>query len=261
MKAFLVRCYPARWRVRYGDEFEAILEERALGPFDVADILLGALDARLRFRGTDAAPHRQRGFTMSLRLGGSAAILGGILFTAGLVVASIDGADDGFPGLALILAGTAALLVALTGLSSFQARRHPRLIWAAFALPALGTALSCVGLVAMAVVGDRPIVADLSPWSIWFLGVLATVVGSALFALATYRTGALSRYAAAMLAGGSVLLLAVGVVGMGISGIGVAEALAPLLTLVGVLAFSAGWIALGWAAIRLDRPATEPRPT
>ena len=54
MRSFLIRCYPARWRARYGDEFEAILEERPLGPFDVADILLGALDARLRQRGRDA---------------------------------------------------------------------------------------------------------------------------------------------------------------------------------------------------------------
>jgi hypothetical protein len=51
MRAFLIRCYPARWRARYGDEFEAILEERPLGPFDVADILLGAVDAQLRLRG------------------------------------------------------------------------------------------------------------------------------------------------------------------------------------------------------------------
>ena len=51
MRSFLIRCYPARWRARYGDEFEAILEERPLGPFDVADILLGAFDAQLRLRG------------------------------------------------------------------------------------------------------------------------------------------------------------------------------------------------------------------
>ena len=50
MRTILVRCYPARWRARYGDEFLALLEERPLGPYDVADILLGALDARLRSR-------------------------------------------------------------------------------------------------------------------------------------------------------------------------------------------------------------------
>ena len=30
MTKFLIRLYPARWQARYGDEFEAILEERAL---------------------------------------------------------------------------------------------------------------------------------------------------------------------------------------------------------------------------------------
>lgn len=256
MRSLLLRCYPASWRARYGDEFEAILEERPLGPFDVADVLLAAIDAHLHVRGRRAASHRQRSFTMSLRLGGSAAILGGVLFLAGLVATSIDGSDEAFPGAALILAGTAALLIALVGLSSFQARRHPRLIWTAFAIPAFGTAVSCVGLVAMATLGDRPLVAGLSPWEIWMVGLFATVLGSALFALATYRTGAISRPAAGLLAAGSATLVAVLVVG--ISGLGAAigatDALAPALMFAGLLAFSIGWIALGVQAIRLERP-------
>ncbi len=254
MRSLLIRLYPASWRARYGVEFEAILEERPLGPFDVADILLAAIDAHLHLRGLGVASHRQRSFTMSLRLGGMAAILGGLLFMAGFVATSIDGSDEAFPGAALILAGTALLLLALVGLSSFQARRHPRLIWAAFVVPALGTVLSCVGIVAMAFVGDRHVVAGLSPWEIWIIGVFATVLGSALFAIATYRTRALSRPAAGMLAIGSGLLFAVLVVGMSgiwtaMDGVGVA------LMISGLLAFSAGWIALGWTAIRLDRPA------
>ena len=51
----LLRCYPARWRARYGDEFAAVLDERPLGPFDVADVLLGALDAHLHLRGLGAS--------------------------------------------------------------------------------------------------------------------------------------------------------------------------------------------------------------
>ena len=53
-----------------------MLEERALGPFDVADVLLGALDAHLHLRGLGAASEHRKGFTMSLRIGGYAAILG-----------------------------------------------------------------------------------------------------------------------------------------------------------------------------------------
>ncbi len=66
----LLRAYPARWRARYGDEFEALLAERPLGPFDIADILLGALDAQLKLRGLGAASEHRRGFSMSLRIGG-----------------------------------------------------------------------------------------------------------------------------------------------------------------------------------------------
>ena len=69
MIALLLRLYPARWRARYGDEFAAVLEERPLGPFDVADVLLGALDAHLHLRGLGAASQHAKGFAMSLRIG------------------------------------------------------------------------------------------------------------------------------------------------------------------------------------------------
>ena len=80
MTSLLIRCYPTRWRDRYGDEFAAVLEERTLGPFDVADILLGALDAHLHLRGLGAASEHRKGFAMTLRIGGYAAILGGLLW-------------------------------------------------------------------------------------------------------------------------------------------------------------------------------------
>ncbi len=255
MRSLLIRLYPATWRARYGAEFEAILEERPLGPFDVADILLGALDAQLRLRERGADTQKGMALSMSLRVGGAAAILGAILFLTGFVVTSIDNTVgvEAFPGAALILAGTALLLLALIGLSSFQARRHPRLIWAAFAVPAIGLTMTGVGIVAMAARGDGPFLAGLSPWEIWILGIFATVVGSGLFAIATYRTGALPRRAAGLLGAGSAVLLGVIVLMMGL--VGVPEGLVPALSLVGLVAFSAGWVALGWTAIRLNQPA------
>ena len=60
MIALLLRFYPARWRTRYGDEFGMLLGERRLGPFDVADVLLGALDAHLHLRGVGAASTQER---------------------------------------------------------------------------------------------------------------------------------------------------------------------------------------------------------
>lgn len=48
--AWLVRLYPAGWRERYEDEFVAMLEDARPSLTDFADILLGALDARLFLR-------------------------------------------------------------------------------------------------------------------------------------------------------------------------------------------------------------------
>ena len=79
---------------------------------------------------------------MSLRIGGYAAIAGGVLWFSGLAYGAASaavGADAGMPMAALmIVVADAALLVALAGLSAFQARRYPRLTWAAFVLPARG---------------------------------------------------------------------------------------------------------------------------
>ena len=91
MIALLLRLYPARWRARYGDEFATVLEERPLGPFDVADVLLGALDAHLHLRGLGAASQHAKGFAMSLRIGGYAAIVGGVLLFTSLVAGQLIG--------------------------------------------------------------------------------------------------------------------------------------------------------------------------
>ncbi len=111
----------------------------------------------------------------------------------------------------------------------------------------------------MTTVGDRPFIAGLSPWAVWSIGLFATMAGSALFALATYRTQVLSRPAAGLLAVGSTTLFVI-IILVGFSGVGGTTA-GPsagfqVLMVAGLLMFSLGWIALGWAAIRLDRPAT-----
>ena len=126
MRSLLIRCYPARWRDRYGDEFDALLEERPLGPFDVADILLGALDAQLRLRGRGANIAQGRGLSMSLRIGGIAAIVGAALLAVATFLGyGIVAVDSAIPYV-LLFTGLALLLVALAGLSAFQARVHPR---------------------------------------------------------------------------------------------------------------------------------------
>jgi len=241
MRSLLLRCYPARWRARYGDEFEALLEERPLGPFDVADILLGALDAQLRLRrvGTDFA--HGRSFSMSLRLGGFAAILAApLLALAWFLGYGPVTIDPVVPGVVLVV-GLSLLLVALAGLTAFQARTNPNVTWAAFAVPAIGLAVFSIGATATVVTNN-------DYWALTMLGLLAGVVGSALFAIVTYRTAVLSRGAALLIGVGSVLPFAAAVTSF------------YALLVVAIICFLLGWFALGIQAIRMDRPATEPRP-
>jgi hypothetical protein len=254
MIALLLRLYPARWRARYGDEFAALLEERPIGPFDVADVLLGALDAHLHLRGLGAASEHRKGFAMSLRIGGYAAIVGGPLWILGLAGASADQTDGDGPWIALMSCGTAALLLALIGLSSFQARRYPRLTWAAFVLPAAGTVVSAVGAIAMAAIGDRPFVGELSPWYVWMFGTIAMFVGSGLFAIVTWRTQALSRRGAGILAIASVAVLVAVPVMAGV--VPIPDVLVTALGLVAMAGFVGGWIALGVSALRVTGRAS-----
>jgi hypothetical protein len=247
----LIGLYPKAWRDRYGEEFAAILADRPLGPFDVADVVLGALDARLHFRGLDRTDLARRP-VMSPRIGGYAAIAGGVLWLI-VFLATVLQPDLGAPGFLVIVVATASLLVAITGLSAFQARRYPALVWVAFLVPALGASVSILGVFAMLVVGDRPFIGDASPWYMWMLGTAALIIGSGLFAFATWRVDALPRSAAVILAVGAVAI--VPVLG-GLVGSVVPEPAGRVLTLLAMVAFSGGWVGLGAGAIRLDRAAS-----
>ena len=241
MRSFLIRCYPAGWRARYGDEFEAILEERPLGPFDVVDVLLGALDAQLRLRRDGADITQGRRLTMSLRIGGIAGILAApLLAFAWFLGFGPVAIDPVVPGVVL-LAGLSLLLVALAGLTAFQARTDPHVTWAAFVVPAIGLVVFSVGALATVVTGN-------DHWGLTMLGALTGVVGSALFAIVTYRTAVLSRGAALLIGVGSVLPFAAAVTSF------------YALLVAAIICFLLGWFALGIQAIRLDRPATASRP-
>ncbi|MEO8230471.1 MAG: hypothetical protein ABI628_12015 [Chloroflexota bacterium] len=251
MRNLLLRCYPARWQARYGDEFEAILDEAPLGPFDVADILLGALDARLRRRGQSTDIVQRREFFMSLRIGGIAATVAALIWTVlGFATGSQQGQPFGGGVAILAFAGLLALLVAVTGLSAFQARSHPKLIWTAFALIAAGT----VAMAAGAAADLADVVA--AGWNVVLVafGGLAALLGSALFGLATFRNSTLSRQAAALLVAGP----ATGALALMVAP--VALDLAYLVMFPAVICLLAGWFALGVSAIRLDRVTSAPRP-
>ena len=74
------------------------------------------------------------------------------------------------------------------------------------------------------------------------------LVGTMLFAIATYRTAALSRGAAVLLGVGAALPFLGLVLGQ------------IVLMPVAMAIFLIGWFLLGLQAIRLDSPATDPRP-
>ena len=248
MIGLLLRLYPAHWRHRYSEEFRAVLESRPLGPFDVADVLIGALDARLtRFRFAGAA-EIAGGPVVMLRLGGLGAVAGGTLWFLGLAVSSAFGGDGAW--ITLMAIGSIGILLALIGLSAFQAYRAPVLAWAAFAIPAIGSAVSAIGAAAMALgpADGAPILGSFDAWSIWILGLMATVVGSILFAVATFRAAVFSRRAAVALAVTSAATLVVMFGSMGL--VSVPPDVGRLLVAVITGSFAASWITLGILALR-----------
>ncbi len=227
-----------------------------MGPFDAADLLLGAVDAHLHLRGLGAASEHRKGFAMSLRIGGIAAVVGGLVWLFVLAGNTIsDGREDAAFAIGIgVMVATVATLIALVGLSAFQSRRHPALTWAAFAIPFGGAVVGLLGWVAIVVMedSDAAVVAGLSAWAIASIGLLAMVLGSSLFALATWLTRSLSRRAAALLGIGAVLVVPAAA---GVTGGLLPTPMAEVLVLVSVAAFPLGWVALGVSALRIDRPA------
>jgi len=57
---WLIRLYPSEWRARYGAELEDILASRTPSPGLIADVLLGAFDARMHPQ-LDPLPATSRG--------------------------------------------------------------------------------------------------------------------------------------------------------------------------------------------------------
>ena len=188
---------------------------------------------------------------MSLRIGGIAAVFAVSLVAVVIVLTGGHSeASENASGIALLVA-LAALLVALTGMSAFQARSNPWLVWTACAVTAVGMVVTFVaGVGDLVGAGPRDWRDGLLP-----VGAVAAVVGSALFGIATYRGSVLSRNGALAL----VIGPAVGLVGAIAVGQNLWELGMPLVA-VGIISFLAGWFTLGVAAIRLDRTTAAFRP-
>jgi hypothetical protein len=182
-----------------------------------------------------------------LRIGGLGAVAGGILLFVGIAAASsLDGSDT--PWILIAALGTLGILAALIGLSAFQAYRDPKLAWAAFAIPGIGTLVSVTGMAGMALMpdGDAPFIGSWAPWAIWMVGFVTTLLGSILFAIAIVRAAVLSRPAAQSLAWSAVAVIVLGLGGFDAG----ASTIAGLVVAVALGAFSISWVALGASALR-----------
>jgi hypothetical protein len=239
----LVRLYPAAWRERYGDELEVLLEDRSPGPFDVADLLLGAIDAHLHLRGLDNPSEHRKGIPMSLRLAGSAAIYGGglwiVFFTIGGI--SYAGYDLDVLWFPVALGAGLLLLAALAGLSAFEFRDHPRWVWIAFVVPAIGIGLVLAALARTLLTGDWSYDRGSIGAALLYLGLLLVLTGSTVFAAVSRPSHGLRRLSAAAIAVGTAITLPA-----------LAGALPPIWLAAGGLVFGAGWMGLGVDAVRSD---------
>src|SRR4051812_3027650 len=112
MKA-LLGLYPKAWRDRYASEMEVLLEDRASGPFDALDLILGAFDAHLHRRGLGRGALSGKGLTMTAHVAAAAALIGaaGWLLT---LIFGVTSSEEGSPSaLFVLLISTLALLVAM----------------------------------------------------------------------------------------------------------------------------------------------------
>ena len=170
----LLRLYPAAWRARYGDEFEALVADRPPSRRDVIDIVMGALDARLSPQLTTTPIARRARATD--RVAGGAAIAAGLIWSATYVGGWLLHAE-GDLSLPILLA-IGFMLLSLPG-SYLAAYRRPVVL----GVTALGVSIAAV-------------LAELVPWSpLLVLPAVAILgaLGPGALALAAARAGVPAR--------------------------------------------------------------------
>ncbi len=231
----LARLYPGAWRERYEGEFLALLAERPLGAFAIADVIRGALDAHLhpqvRRPGSEAPPPIPEADLLVARRLGFAAIAGTVLWVASFGVALIgpvrydnQGAyRDGSAAFPLFI--LAALLLA------------GGLLGQLITLPRTARVARISALVATPCL----ILFGLGPWMFPF-GVTAVVCVTWL-GLAAGRAGEWSPVASAIVVGSGLAVL--GVVAVATQVVGGDRMAGGVAFLVAGLAVVPAWLALG----------------
>lgn len=220
-----LKLYPGSWRSRYGDEMEALLEERPPGHREHLDLLRGALDAWLH----PATPSR---------VPAAAALIGGGLWTiaAAAVIAQPTPAD--WPGyitevLGVAIVAATFLLIATLGVAMRAGGRGRRAGTMALALTIVGYP-AWIGALAATTAGvlDGPALAGAQTLA---------MLGGTLVGVVLVRTGDLAVGFLVLI--GSVAML--------------------LPWTIAWLPLGASWNAVGWVLLieRSRAPGTGWRPT
>jgi hypothetical protein len=154
----LLRCYPPRWRRRYGTEATALLGRHQVRPRTLADMIFGVLDAWLH---PDLIPGEQPSMTRRVRTAQFAVFCSTFLYASGVVSLS-QVRDPGPPWQAAIArhsdVGRAVSIAILTG-------------EAAVAAGVAGFVLLSAAMLHQALTGDRT-------------GLLRPLIGQGVLALA-----------------------------------------------------------------------------
>lgn len=207
----LLRLYPAAWRRRYGSEVGALLEGRPRGWSDTPDLLMGAIDAHMHPVALGLTAHDEGRMAVStLRLGGWAAVLGGGLWFLAYVGFGLVGliartqprgvpSGEGAAFLVGLVVTPVCLVAALVGISRSLTGQRRTLALLSSLLPATAAGVMTVGLVANAVLPDRPFVSDADTWEGWTVAMVGLVLGCLVFGCVIGTSGWLSRWAAALL--------------------------------------------------------------
>jgi hypothetical protein len=224
-----VGLYTAAWRRRYGDEFQALLEDRPPRLRDALDIARGAIDAHF----SGQLPGGRSG--MFMRFMGLAAIFAGVaLFLAFLPSEWYVEGWGPAPAFGHILFYPLALVGAF-GLHLAQTRVRPNVAWPAFIALVLGgfVGSSSVGL---SMWGGGIPASDFGPFQAIGLWVGSAVMGAAVLAI-----GVIPRFVGLAFVVGSMLAMIGPITGDGLTSSGILTALSRL----GVVIYAMGWILAG----------------
>jgi hypothetical protein len=200
MKTGLVRLYPRRWRDRYGEEFEALLEQQSATVGAAADIILGAVDAHL----TANAPE-QRGSWLR-RIPELMIVLGGLVWLAAGWANMAAHSRPDLQNLSAQFVWLGVLIVAIGTLLEPTFRSRPGFLRVASTVPAANLLiLASVGQLCL----SWPSVAA-NIWSVLSVLVVGSVVVQLAWAASMIARLPQLRLALLVLGGGVLLNLTVG---------------------------------------------------